>query len=1309
MKVLSYGEEERTMEQPHEVLDLSVTLTSPPQDAPSAVIACVEVRCDALNQAHSGGHLTDPLTNEERERLRWYLEEYWKWPFFEFETRGRLAEALLNQVGQRLYQAVFGGSEAQTTVQKWQKQSVVQHQISIVSGMPNVFSLPWELLHDTESFLVLHHDPPISLVRRLPLADHSTLSTSFEPPLRVLLVTSRPEGEDREGNTWGFIDPRCLARELVDEMQTQVDAGAIELEFLRPPTFPALLARLDDCERRPIHVLHFDGHGEFDEKKEKQGFLLFETEEGRPDLVKASDLAEALGGSGIRLAVLTACKSATSATDDALSSVAAQLLRSGIDAVVAMSASFLVTSASCYVEAFYRALSHGTSISMAQERARQALQSEPSHDIHLHHSESRGIQVTLHDWWVPYYYQQRSIQIQPTKPIRERERFASPAPLPRLSVTMPDPPPYGFSGRARELLYIERSLLHRKVVVIRGFGGVGKTALVREASDWLTRTGLYEGACFVSFEEGGDATTLLGSLGEYLAVYNGDYRPDNSKIALAQLAPVLKEKQILVIVDNVESILPRGDVPLEAKARTSLWDVLLELAEMGVGVLLTSRDTTFDDERLAHGNHARHLSLQGLHPDDAYAFASQLLTKLEIDHARVPYEELRDLLVQLDHHPLAIELVLPMVRERSLTTIQSEFATLLPLFQDGKGTGRNGSLLTSLDYSLRRLSPEQYSLLPRLAVFEGGANEVDLLAITEIPEPQWATLRSALEEAALVTMELANGVQFLHFPPVFVPYLRQQPGSDDGRLSERFARQYYGLIKKLRDEDTQRSPFLVRRLVRRELPNLRRALEVLLQEGQVDEYSDMADCISTFLTIFGMTREREILWRRIANAVALNNPQTEGVLTNSGWLLENGTGEDERRKGQLLEALTRLTALLARIEAQPEGSKVGCGSYAHCRTLYELSMCHGSRGQVNAAEMELREALSTIEALNGQEPDNRLYVRQRGMVLGGLGDVQRAQGQYTQAKESFEGAYSIFKDIKDQRSQAATKGKLGMLATDRGDYGKARLLHKEAIERFEDLGEPAVASDGWFELGKVAQKQQDWAEAERCYRESLALDERLGDAAGVARTCNQLAIVAVFAKRPREAESWWRRALELDERIQSGSLSHARHLDNLAELFVGEAQAGHVSKARLLEAQRYSRKALVMKEGLGESARIFATYSILADIAEIRGRPRAMRFYRRRERESYIAFAGNRYQINRQHGQLIANIADAARGGAELQAKVEADLAHLEDRGEHIIAAMRRIWRGERGWHALVEGLDGPNALLVLRVLEMLQAQEKLE
>lgn len=295
-----------------QLLDLCITLTPPPAGSPSNVIASIALRCDPQGLAYTGDLLTDPLTQQEHENLRWYLEEYSDWPYEQFLERAKKIEVLLPELGKRLYKTVFGSFGAMGILQAWRLQPGEQRQISIVSDMPVALSLPWELLHDEQGFLVLRTRHPVSIIRRLSQSELAALPTPFEPPLRVLLVTARPEGA-------GFVDPRGIARELVDEVQVQVEAGAIELEFLRPPTRQALRNRLSDPNRPPIHVLHFDGHGTFDEAVDeqnelhlsggKQGMLAFENDEGKLDLVKAEDVAQILQDSGVRLAMLTACQS----------------------------------------------------------------------------------------------------------------------------------------------------------------------------------------------------------------------------------------------------------------------------------------------------------------------------------------------------------------------------------------------------------------------------------------------------------------------------------------------------------------------------------------------------------------------------------------------------------------------------------------------------------------------------------------------------------------------------------------------------------------------------------------------------------------------------------------------------------------------------------------------------------------------------------------------------------------------------------------------------------------------------------------
>jgi len=163
-----------------------------------------------------GNLLRDPLTQQERDDLRWYLEEYWKWPYLEFAERGKQVEVFLPRLGKRLYEAVFRHTEASQIVRAWQHYPAVQHQISIISDLPRVLGLPWELLHDGAGFLAVRASAPIALVRRLHMHERAAESKAFEPPLRILFVIARPRGA-------GFVDPRRLARELLYEVQEYID------------------------------------------------------------------------------------------------------------------------------------------------------------------------------------------------------------------------------------------------------------------------------------------------------------------------------------------------------------------------------------------------------------------------------------------------------------------------------------------------------------------------------------------------------------------------------------------------------------------------------------------------------------------------------------------------------------------------------------------------------------------------------------------------------------------------------------------------------------------------------------------------------------------------------------------------------------------------------------------------------------------------------------------------------------------------------------------------------------------------------
>ena len=115
-----------------QLLDLSIMLTPPPAGSPPEAIASIALRCDPQGLTHTGDLLSDPLTKQERANLRWYLEEYSDWPYEQFLERAKQIEALLPELGNRLYKTVFGSFGAMGILQAWRLQPVEHTTVALL-------------------------------------------------------------------------------------------------------------------------------------------------------------------------------------------------------------------------------------------------------------------------------------------------------------------------------------------------------------------------------------------------------------------------------------------------------------------------------------------------------------------------------------------------------------------------------------------------------------------------------------------------------------------------------------------------------------------------------------------------------------------------------------------------------------------------------------------------------------------------------------------------------------------------------------------------------------------------------------------------------------------------------------------------------------------------------------------------------------------------------------------------------------------------------------------------------------------------
>lgn len=271
----------------------------------------------------------------------------------------------IRSFGTRLYGAVFDGAIGTCLIRSLDKARSSQAGLRVrihLDDVPALANVPWEFLYDagTDDFLCLSDQTP--LIRYIDLAEGSA-PFFVSPPLRVLTVVSSPSG-------YPPLDVEKEWQNVNQALQGLVAQGRVAVDRLETPTMEALQQRL---RRTDYHILHFIGHGTFDEKRE-DGVLLFEDLAGKGDPVGAESLGVLLNDhESMRLVLLNACEGARTSATDPFAGTAQSLVRKGIPAVIAMQFEVTDEAAMELSKEFYSSLADGWPIDAALAEARKAV------------------------------------------------------------------------------------------------------------------------------------------------------------------------------------------------------------------------------------------------------------------------------------------------------------------------------------------------------------------------------------------------------------------------------------------------------------------------------------------------------------------------------------------------------------------------------------------------------------------------------------------------------------------------------------------------------------------------------------------------------------------------------------------------------------------------------------------------------------------------------------------------------------------------------------------------------------------------
>lgn len=1192
--------------------------------------------------------LEAPLGVIEADDLRWYLEDYAGWPSALLAGRAQRVEAALEQWGRSLHDAAWPLQWAAEVLKSWAaigpaqaaRRFSVQIDTAPIAGALDdealamreagtlLLGLPWELLHDGRSFL-FQGAQPVRVRRRLP-NDHAVPVPVQATPVRVLLVSPRPEDV-----ACSYIDHRASADPLVAAMEAL--AGQVELRLLAPPTLAALRDELDRARRagQPYHVLHFDGHGVYD-RLAGLGALCFEHEEDgqlargqrRHVNVGTPELGALLRDHGIALVFLEACQ--TAQAESANESVASALLKTGVGSVVAMSHSVLVETSRRFVDAFYRALCRGERVGGAMLAGQRALKDSPVRGRVFGHGEFR-----LQDWFVPVLYQDRDDpqlfrQVAAAQTVEDWR-----ARLHRRLGMLPPPPAQGFVGRSRELLALERLLAIERYAVLRGQGGEGKTALAAEFARWRVRSCQVPRAAFVSVEQHCHAQAVLDAIGRQLV--GAGYSVAAHTDPAAALGPVLRElreRATLLVIDNLESVLPSPDAPandaLVADDRERADAILLLAAQLlGAGdtrLVFTSREALpapFDGER-------QRIELQRLDREDAV----QLLERtLGLDaagqghEAEAKREDIESLVDAVHGHARTLALLAPALRVHGPAAVQADLVGLMAEMERRFPGQREQSLLASVELSLRRLAPQLRERVQVLGVFHG---VVDLEMLRQMMG--WGQVEAQMVGDALLDTGLAMrsfGDRNLRLTPGLCSYLAAQLHSaDHDALVVRWLnamRNHVGLLDSQQNQDSASAAAMT--LV--EVPNLMALLD------QVECAGDAEATILLTTKLYELLRnlDRPRLLARIEQARDMATESLgDAIWTHALFEAERTRVEAYLAEGRFREGVEAAERLHERARQ--------AGSSAYIYADFDVAMANFLLGRALKSDTRAESALPLLEAARSgfatirAEGVERIAARMATVAVSDGADALCQLGRYPEAAQAYERVIGLAKQLGDTRHLAVNLGQLGSVQLKLGRLHQALATFFDARDRFTVLNDFGSVAIAWHQIGLTHRHLKNGRAAENAYRQALAIKVRRNDVAGQANTLCALGnLYTYLLGRPEDAVDLYRRAIALKvERQDEAGEGLARC--NLAETM---RRLG-----RLAEARGEIERALACFDGAGHAAEPWKAWAALSRIEGDDGRAPEAGRARAQARDAFLAYrrdGGNSFglaaQVTAKVGHLL--------------------------------------------------------------------------
>ncbi len=654
----------------------------------------------------------------------------------------------------------------------------------------------------------------------------------------------------------------------------------------------------------------------------------------------------------------------------------------------------------------------------------------------------------------------------------EQQPPASSPPIHNLPIPMTP-----FIGREQELAELALMIIDPecRCIAFSGPGGIGKTRLALQAAE-VHRDRFAHGCAFISVASVGSVVEVIPAIANGISfTFSGTVDP---KI---QLLNYLREKQMLLIVDNVEHLL------VEDHQQGAITDLLIEIIHDAarVKLLVTSRESLNLQEVCSF--EVQGLAVPQLEQIDGSGEYGAVSLFVQRARRACPGFELNadnqagvlQLCRLVEGMPLAIELAAVWVRILTPAEIVHEIETSLDFLNAHLSDlpERHRSIRAVLDHSWQMLTDEERHVLRQMSVFRGGFTREAAKAVAGAGLVVLSTLMSKS-----LLRRTSEGRYSLHelVHQYIADRLAEVP-EQEGEVRERYSAYYTDYVANLESKFKGPEQLHARAALDADIDNIRAGWKMAVRLGHLTAVRKPIRAFWCFYDTRGWYQEAESIFTWASeqiDAVLRSTNDADGYASALCDYLHAMVGWFYLRRGKIEAADTLLQSSLASLRSFGTGVEL-------TDALYYAGAAAWMSGDYSRARAHFLEELSAAEQI-GSEWDI-------GQASIGMGLLTQSTGEYEEAQQHWLRALSMYRKIGDQRGTAFALNFSSILKRILGANNEAQACLRECLALSESIGDRLVYGMALSQLGLVTQALGDHTQAVGFLNKSIGLLRELDE------------------------------------------------------------------------------------------------------------------------------------------------------------------------------------------------------------------------